>query len=125
MLLGAAAGINFLQAVWRLFDWESGEMAIAIPVGGGVGALAGALLGLIRNPRVLLLLLAVYAGASAGAVAGRLPWGVVGEISGQAIGALVGGLAWAGWLFSQRREPRTVQPPSVPGDNQGSGIPEA
>src|SRR5947208_1086596 len=90
MLLGGAAGINLMQAVWRLFDWSVGEVSIAVPVGGGAGAVVGVLLGLTRNPRVLVLLLAVFAGSAAGAVAGRLPWGAVGEVSGMAIGGLVG-----------------------------------
>src|SRR5207244_1411943 len=111
MLLGASVGINLMQAVWRLFDWSVGEVSIAVPVGGGVGAIAGALLGLIQNPRVLVLLLAVFAGSAAGAVAGRLPWGPVGEISGHAIGGLVGGLAWATWLFSIRQGVGTAGPP--------------
>src|SRR5206468_155022 len=99
MLLGGTAGINFLQAVWHVFGWDVGEVSIAVPVGGGVGALAGALLGLVRNPRVLVLLMAVYAGSAAGAIAGRIPWGAVGEVSGMAIGGLAAGLAWATWLF--------------------------
>jgi len=64
-----------------------------------VGALVGALLGLISNPRLLVLLMAVFAGSTAGAVAGRLRWGDIGEIGGQVAGGLVGGIAWAVWLF--------------------------
>jgi hypothetical protein len=123
MLLGAAAGINFLQAAWRVFDWQVGEVSIAVPVGGAVGALAGALLGLIRDPRKLVLLMAVFAGSAAGAVAGRLPWGAVGEISGLAIGGLVGGVAWAAWLFSERSDPEREDAPRASSDTLASGRP--
>jgi len=102
MLLGGAAGINITQRLWHLLGFGDGDVSIAVPVGGSAGALAGALLGLIDNPRLLVLLMAVFAGASAGAVAGRLPWGDVGEIVGQVAGALVGGVAWAIWLFLGR-----------------------
>ncbi len=120
VLLGAATGINVLQAVWRLFDWEVGEVSIAVPVGGGVGALGGALLGLVRDPRVPVLALAVFAGASAGAVAGRLPWGEVGEVSGGAIGALVGGIAWATWLFAGGAPAREPKPRETSTDSPGA-----
>jgi hypothetical protein len=99
ILLGGAAGVKLAQSVWQLIGWHTGEVSIAVPVGGVVGALAGAALGLIRNPRLLVLLMAVFAGASAGGVAGRLAWGGIGEIGGQIAGGLVGGLAWATWLF--------------------------
>ena len=63
--------------------------------------------GLISNPRFLVLLMAVFAGASAGAVAGKLAWGEIGEIGGQVGGGLVGGMAWAVWLFfGNRKEPK-------------------
>jgi len=76
-----------------------------VPVGGGVGALGGALLGLISNPRLLVLLMAVFAGSAAGAVAGKLPWGDIGEIGGQVAGGLVGGIAWAAWLYFEGKKP--------------------
>ena len=95
MLLGGAAGIKILESIWRFRGVSTGEFTIALPVGGVVGALAGALLGLIRNPSALVLLMAMFAGASAGGVAGQLPWGDVGQIGGQIAGALVGGIAWA------------------------------
>jgi len=43
--------------------------------------------------------MAVFAGSTAGAVAGRLPWGEMGEVGGQVAGGLVGGVTWAVWLF--------------------------
>jgi len=106
MLLGGAAGIKIMQTVWRFFGVEVGELTVAVPVGGVVGAVAGALLGLINNPRLLVLLMAVFAGASAGGVAGQLPWGAIGGIGGQVAGSLVGGTAWAIWLLmGERRNP--------------------
>jgi hypothetical protein len=106
MLLGGAAGIKIMEASWRIFGVRAGELGIAVPVGGAAGGLAGALLGLIRNPRLLVLLMAVFAGASAGGVAGQIPWGDVGEIGGQVAGGLVGGIAWTIWMLVARgREP--------------------
>jgi hypothetical protein len=99
MILGGAAGIKLMQSIWRFLAVDVGIVTIAVPVGGVVGALGGALLGLIRNPRLLVLMMAVYAGSAAGAVAGRLLWGDIGEIGGQVVGGLVGGIAWAVWLF--------------------------
>lgn len=72
------------------------------------GALAGALLGLINNPRLLVLLMAVFAGSAAGAVTGRLSWGDVGEVGGQVARGLVGGAAWAAWLFFGRGKGRPL-----------------
>ena len=111
MLLGGAAGIKLAQSVWQLLlgGWGAGDVSIAVPVGGVIGALAGALLGLISNPRLLVLLRAVFAGASAGAVAGKLPWGEIGEIGGQVGGGVVGGMAWAVWLFfGNRKDPKQL-----------------
>ena len=102
MLLGGAAGINLARGIWRLGGFGFGDVAIAVPVGGVVGALGGAVLGLISNPRLLVLLMAVFAGSAPGAVAGKLPWGDAGEIRGQVAGGLVGGIAWAAWLFVGR-----------------------
>ena len=102
MLLGGAAGIKIMQSIWRFLGVEAGQVTIAVPVGGALGALIGALLGLINNPRGLVLLMAVFAGASAGGVAGQLPWGDVGQIGGQVAGGLVGGIAWAIWLLVGR-----------------------
>jgi hypothetical protein len=103
MLLGGASGIRLMQGVWRFLGFDFGGVAIAVPVGGVLGAFVGALLGLITNPRLLVLLMAVFAGSAAGGIAGKLPWGDAGEIGGQVAGGLVGGFAWAGWLFLGRR----------------------
>ena len=109
MLLGGAAGIKLMQSLWQLLAWDAGAVSVAVPVGGAAGAGVGALLGLITNPRLLVLLMAVFAGASAGAVAGRVPLGEIGEIGGQVTGALLGGIAWATWLFFERRNNRNRQ----------------
>ena len=108
MLLGGAAGIKLAQSMWQLLGWEDGEVSIAVPAGGVVGAVGGALLGLISNPRLLVLLMAVFAGSAAGAVAGKVPWGEVGEIGGQVAGGLVGGIAWAMWLLIRGRKESTL-----------------
>lgn len=104
MLLGGAAGVKLAQSLWQILGWGPGDVSVAVPVGGVAGALGGALLGLISNPRLLVLLMAVFAGASAGAVAGKLAWGEIGEIGGQIGGGLVGGIAWAVWLFVESRK---------------------
>lgn len=108
MLLGGAVGIKLAQSMWQLLAWGSGNVSIAVPVGGVIGSLAGALLGLISNPRLLVLLMAVFAGASAGTVAGKLRRGEVGEIGGQVGGGLVGGIAWAVWLFVESKKGRDL-----------------
>jgi hypothetical protein len=105
-LLGAAAGIKFTQSVWQLLGWTAGEVSVAVPIGGVVGAICGALVGRITSPRLLVLLMAVFAGSSAGSVAGQLPWGDTGRIGGQATGGLIGGLAWATWMFLGRARER-------------------
>jgi hypothetical protein len=108
MLLGGAAGIRAAQSIWHLLGVDVGAVTIAVPLGGIVGALAGALLGLISNPRMLVLLMAVFAGSAAGAVAGKVPWGEIGEIGGQVAGALVGGIAWATWLYIELKNESTL-----------------
>ena len=101
MLLGGAAGIDIAQSLWHFFFGVStGDVAVAVPVGGVVGALAGALLGLIRHPRLLVLLMAVFAGS----VAGKIAWGPIGELGGKVAGGLIGGIAWAAWLFIRRKQ---------------------
>jgi hypothetical protein len=107
MLLGGAAGIRLMENAWRFLGVDVGKVSIVVPVGGVAGGVVGALLGLISNPRLLVLLMAVFAGSAAGGVAGRLPWGEIGEIGGQVVGGLVGGIAWAAWLFIGRgKEPK-------------------
>jgi hypothetical protein len=99
MLLGGASGIRVAQSIWQLLSWEAGDVSVAVPLGGVIGAAVGAALGQISSPRLLVLLMAVFAGAAAGGVAGKIPWGEIGEIGGQVAGGLVGGIAWAAWLF--------------------------
>src|SRR4051794_17050672 len=89
MLLGGAAGIRLAQSIWQLLGWSAGGVSVAVPVGGVAGAAAGAVLGRISNPPVLVLLMAVFAGSAAGGVAGKVPWGEIGEIGGQVAGGLV------------------------------------
>jgi hypothetical protein len=110
MLLGGAAGIKLAQSTWQLLGWNGGNVSIAVPAGGVAGALAGALLGFVNNPRLLVLLMAVFTGASAGTVAGKLAWGEVGEIAGQVGGELVGGIAWGVWLVVERRKQEVAAP---------------
>lgn len=93
-----------MQGIGPYLGVGGGEVTIAVPVGGVVGALAGALLGLIRNPRALVLLMAVFAGSAAGGVAGKVPWGDIGEVGGQVAGGVVGAIAWATWLLIERRK---------------------
>ncbi len=115
MLLGGASGIKIMQGLWRLLGFGAGEVGVAVPVGGAVGAVCGALLGWVRHPRLLVLLMAIFAGSSAGSVAGQLPWGDVGEIGGQAAGGLLGGLAWAAWLYLWERKGAAGAQPSGTG----------
>ena len=102
MLLGGAAGIRVAQSLWQILGLGAGQVSVAVPVGGVIGAVAGGLLGLVSNPRLLVLLMAGFAGSAAGAVAGKVAWGEVGEIGGQVVGGLVGGIAWAVWLYLGR-----------------------
>lgn len=108
MLLGAAAGIRVAQSLWQILDLGGGQVAVAVPVGGVLGVVGGGLIGLITKPRFLVLLMAMFAGSAAGAVAGKLAWGEIGEISGQVAGGLVGGVAWATWLFLDRGKKRNL-----------------
>jgi len=114
MLLGGAAGIKIVQGIWHFLGVSIGEVAIAVPVGGVVGALAGALLSVIQNPRWLVMLMAMFAGSAAGAVAGKVSWGEFGEIGGQVAGGVVGGIAWATWLFFGRSKESRPLSPSLP-----------
>ena len=108
MLLGGAAGIRVAQSLWQLLDLGAGSVSVAVPVGGVAGAVVGGLLGLISNPRLLVLLMALFAGSAAGAVTGKVAWGEVGEVGGQVAGALVGGVAWAAWLYFGRGKDRAL-----------------
>ena len=45
-LLGGAPGIKIIETFWRILGVKVGEVTIAVPVGGAVGGLGGALLGL-------------------------------------------------------------------------------
>jgi len=71
--LSGAAGAGY-----RRGDREP-AVAERLSGGGVVGALAGTLLALISKPRPLMLLMAVFAGSSAGAVTGKLPLGRSGR----------------------------------------------
>jgi hypothetical protein len=102
MLLGAVAGITLAQQVWRLAGLTSGNFAIAVPVGAVGGALGGVLVGRITHPHLLVLVMALLAGWSVGALAGGLAWADIGQITGGFIGALVGGLTWGAWLLRRR-----------------------
>jgi hypothetical protein len=106
MLLGGAAGVNVAQAIWRLLGWHTGNVAAAVPIGATAGAVAGALLALISRPSLLVLLMALFSGAAAGSVVGRLTWEGSGEIAGQSAGCLLGGVTWATWLYIERRQGR-------------------
>jgi hypothetical protein len=108
MLLGGAAGIRVAQSLWEILGLGGGHVSVAVPVGGVLGAVGGGLLGLISNPRLLVLLMAMFAGSAAGAVAGKLAWGDIGEIGGQIAGGIVGGVAWATWLFFGREKGRNL-----------------
>src|SRR4051794_19753435 len=60
-LLGAAAGVNAAQGLWRQLGWLAGNVTVAVPIGAAAGAVIGALLGLVTRPRLLVLLMAVFA----------------------------------------------------------------
>ncbi len=103
MLLGAVAGVKLAQGVWRMAGWSTGAIAIAVPAGGVAGSIAGGLIGRITRPALLVLIMALLAGWSLGALAGGLVWAETGQFAGGSIGALVGGLAWTLWLLHERR----------------------
>ena len=83
---------------------RSGEFAIALPVGAVAGAVGGGLVGRITRPHLLVLVMALLAGWSVGALGGGLAWAETGKIAGGFIGALGGGLTWAVWLLTGRGE---------------------
>ena len=108
LLIGAAAGIKLTQGLWSALVLDVGRMSVAVPVGAAVGALVAVLVSWVTNPRALVLLMGVFAGASAGGVTGGLVWGGTGEAIGQAAGGVVGGLTWSVWLFFHRRANRAL-----------------
>jgi hypothetical protein len=103
MLLGAVAGVKLVQEIWRMAHWSTGDIAIAVPTGAVAGSIAGGLIGRITRPSLLVLIMALLAGWSLGALAGGLVWAETGQLAGGAIGALVGGLTWTLWLLRERR----------------------
>jgi uncharacterized membrane protein YeaQ/YmgE (transglycosylase-associated protein family) len=64
----------------------------------------GGLVGRITRPYLLVLVMALLAGWSVGALAGGLAWDATGHIAGGLIGALVGGWTWTVWLLRERRD---------------------
>jgi hypothetical protein len=107
MLLGSVAGINLAQSVWRMAGFRVGDVAIAVPVGAVAGAVGGGLVGRITSPQLVVLVMALVAGWSVGALVGRLAWGEIGQIAGGGAGALLGGLTWTVWaLRGQTNEVR-------------------
>jgi hypothetical protein len=103
MFLGAVAGVKLMQGVWRMAGWNTGALAIAVPAGVVAGAIAGGFIGRITRPSLLVLIMALLAGWSLGALAGGLVWAETGQFAGGSIGALVGGLTWTLWLLRERR----------------------
>jgi hypothetical protein len=104
MLLGAVAGVTLMQGVWKLAGLTSGTFAIAVPVGAVGGAMGGGLMGRITRPHLLVLVMALLAGWSVGAMSGGLAWAEAGKIAGGFLGALAGGLTWTVWWLRHRRD---------------------
>jgi hypothetical protein len=102
MLLGSVAGINLALSIWRVAGLSAGAFALAVPVGAVVGAVGGGLIGQITRPRLLVLVMAMLAGWSVGALVGGFAWAELGQIAGGFTGALTGGLIWAVWLLRVR-----------------------
>lgn len=93
-----------------------GNFAIAVPVGAVGGIVGGGLIGRITHPHLLVLVMALLAGWSVGALAGGLAWAEIGQISSGFTGALVGGLTWGVWLLRRRGDEIEGQnSASVPG----------
>ncbi len=86
MLLGCVAGITLAQSVWRMAGWSTGAFAIALPVGAVAGAVGGGLVGRITRPHLLVLVMALLAGWSVGALCGGLAWAETGQIAGGFVG---------------------------------------
>ncbi|HLJ93028.1 MAG TPA: hypothetical protein VKU02_07535, partial [Gemmataceae bacterium] len=70
MLLGAVAGVKLAQGVWRMAGWNTGAIAIAVPAGAVAGSIVGGFIGRINRPSLLVLIMALLAGWSLGALAG-------------------------------------------------------
>ena len=104
MLLGCVAGISLGQSVWRMAGWSTGSFAIALPVGAVAGAVGGGLVGQISRPHLLVLIMALLAGWSVGALGGGLAWSEMGQLAGGFVGALAGGLTWTVWLLRRKNE---------------------
>ena len=102
MLLGSVAGITLAQSVWRMTGWSTGAFAIAVPVGAVAGTVGGGLVGQITRPSMLVLIMALLAGWSVGALCGGLVWAETGQIPGGFVGALAGGLTWTVCLRRRR-----------------------
>jgi hypothetical protein len=107
MLLGAVAGVTLAQGVWKLAGLTTGAITIAVPVGAVGGAVGGGLIGRITRPHLLVLVMALLAGWSVGALCGSLAWAETGKIAGGFLGALVGGLTWTIWWLRERRTSRS------------------
>jgi hypothetical protein len=103
MLLGAVAGVKLAQGVWRMAGWSTGDLAVAVPAGAVAGAVAGGLIGRITRPSLLVLIMALLAGWSLGALVGGLVWAETGQFAGGSIVALAGGLIWTLWLLRERQ----------------------
>ena len=62
----------------------------------------------VESGRDRMLLWWIVLGTVPGAIAGKLAWGEIGEIGGQVAGGMVGGVAWATWLFLGRGKGRNL-----------------
>jgi hypothetical protein len=103
-LMGAVAGVTLVQAIWKLAGLTAGAFAIVVPVGAVGGAVGGGLIGRITRPHLLVLVMALLAGWSVGAMSGGLAWSETGTIVGGFLGATVGGLTWTVWWLRERRD---------------------
>lgn len=103
MLLGAVAGVTFAQVVWKLAGLTVGAITIAVPVGGIGGAVGGGLIARITSPQLLVLVMALLAGWSVGALSGGLAWAETGKLAGGFLGMLLGGLTWTVWWYRERK----------------------
>ncbi len=81
---GVRSRITLAQSMWRMTGLRTGIFAIALPVGAIAGAVGGVLVGRITHPHLLVLVMALLAGWS--------------------VGALGGGLTWVMWLLTGRGE---------------------